>query len=167
MVAMTRTKRYWDTRKYGDIVSARYEDGAVVVRFGDESEVRVPADRLAAPHIVAPDWPSVAAGDFWIEVPTATGTVEISWLAIRLLTDPAFSAYWDERCDEVARQVGERFKELRQERGVSMEALAQLVGASIETLELLEAGRLHHDLGLEDRLLAALGYTLDDLVEPQ
>jgi hypothetical protein len=97
MTIVAPPKQRWDTGSYLSIRSVRYESGNLRIRFDDGEEVAVPIDRLDSSRFISPDWSAVTAGPLWITVPTAHGDVEISWLAIRLLTDPEFRAYWEKR----------------------------------------------------------------------
>jgi hypothetical protein len=95
MTVAAPRKQRWDTGAYLTIRSARYRDGNLVIRFADGEDVVVPVDWFAARRLVEPDWTAVDVGPLWITVPTADGDVEISWLAIRLLTDAGFRAHWE------------------------------------------------------------------------
>jgi hypothetical protein len=100
MTIEVQTKQRWAIGSYLTIRSARHENGVLRVSFADGEEVAVPIHLLASPPLVAPDWSSVSTGPLWITVPTANGDVEISWLAIRLLTDPEFRSYWEDRSQD-------------------------------------------------------------------
>lgn len=167
VVATHPALQRWDTREYGDVAEAHYDRGDLVVRFEDGDRVRVPVERLSAPHITEPDWAAVSAGEFWVNVPTPTGTVEISWLSIRLMTDADFSAEWDRRCAEIARDVGNRLRELREARGITEDELARRVSIPAETLRSVEAGDGPNSLDLEGRILAAMDCSFADLRETE
>jgi hypothetical protein len=99
MTAVAPPKQRWDTGEYLSIRSASFDNGTLRIVFADGDNVDVPVSSLSSKRFVAPDWSAVTAGPLWITVPTADGEIEISWLAIRLLTDPEFRTYWDERSE--------------------------------------------------------------------
>jgi hypothetical protein len=102
MTAVAPPRQRWNTGLYLRIQSTRYESGILQIRFADGEEVAVPVDHLDSIQLVSPDWSAVTSGPLWITVPTAHGDIEISWLTIRLLTDPEFRAYWEVRSQDDA-----------------------------------------------------------------
>ena len=102
MTVAAPRKQRWDTGAYLTIRSTHYENGTLRVRFADGEDVSIPVDRLASSRLVGPDWKAVTSGELWIDVPTANGNVEISWLALRLLTDQEFRVYWEQLSQEDA-----------------------------------------------------------------
>ncbi len=100
MTAVAPPRQRWDTGEYLSIRSASFDNGLLQIAFADGDNVVLPVSSLSSKRLLASNWSAVTAGPLWITVLTADGDVEISWLAIRLLTDPEFSAYWDERSQE-------------------------------------------------------------------
>lgn len=98
-------------------------------------------------------------------MPTVNGVVGIPWDSIRALTDPEFAAHWTELSSRVARDVGERVRSRREERRLGVPGVARLACVPIETLSAVELGQHPIDLGLLDRILAALGCTSADLTD--
>jgi DNA-binding XRE family transcriptional regulator len=97
-------------------------------------------------------------------VPTLDGLVEISWSAIRALTDRDYAAHLAAAAQEQARLVGLRIKALREQRGLTSKELASRAGISPQSLSRIENG--HHDVVYTtlQRILAAMGASLKDLV---
>jgi len=81
-----------------------------------------------------------------------------------VLTDGEYAAYLAAAADEQARQVGLRIRALRTSRGLSSKELAERAGIAPQSLSRIEHGR--HDVVLTtlQRILAAMGYALKDLV---
>jgi len=63
------------------------------------------------------------------------------------------------------RQMGQRIKRLREERGLSQAALAAKAKITREYVNKLEAGRYDPTLGVVQRLAKALGVSLAELVK--
>ena len=99
MTATATPKQRWNTGAHLSIRSASYDCGLLKIRFADGDDVAIPVARFALGRLVSAEWPRVTAGPLWITVPTAKGDVEISWLAIGLLTDPEFNAFWGNRSE--------------------------------------------------------------------
>src|SRR5687768_9208481 len=111
MNSVTGVTHPWDTRPYQSIASAAYDRGRLRVCFADGACVEGPAADVV--HDGAePDWEKLTTTDMEITVPTAGENLEISWLAVRLRTDPAFSAHWDELVAAEDRRIGERLARL-------------------------------------------------------
>jgi hypothetical protein len=167
MTTPTRIVRPWDTKPYQRFATVRYNDGYLDASFEDGARVRVAAERLLRPG-ESPDWQRLAFTPHEITVPTDRDPIEISWLSIRLLTDPAFEAHWRAMAAQHDRLVGARITELRESRGVSTHELARRAGVPADHLQAVEEGRVRADLDILERMLAPLGYSLDDLtVEPE
>ena len=83
----------WDTSRYMRIVEAWCEGGDLLVAFEDGARVRVGIERLVPSGKRGLDWGSLRVDPYELVVPAADGDHEISWLAIRRLTDPAFEAH--------------------------------------------------------------------------
>lgn len=99
-----------------------------------------------------------------IVVPTADGRIEIPWSSLRALTDREYSAHLVTAAEEQARQVGRRIRELRESRNLSGKELAERAGIAPQSLSRIEHG--HHDVVFTtlQRILAAMGASLKDLV---
>jgi DNA-binding Xre family transcriptional regulator len=165
MTVPTSTLQRWDTAEYGNVASTRYRDGVLQVVFEDGSTVDIPVEDLRSERLPSPDWSAVSPGPFWITVPTAAGPTEISWVTLRLLTDPDFAAYWARQADERAHRIGERIQAMREASGLSVVELADRSGLTKATIENIEVGREQVGLQTLERICTALGRTLDDLSE--
>src|SRR5690348_8357495 len=106
----------WDTHEYARMVSAQKVGHDLLVLFEDGSWVRLDARRLLRPGEHGVAWEKMTVSPYEIVVPTDGEPMEISWLAIRALTDKEFNAYLTARAGESARRVGERLRALRQAR---------------------------------------------------
>jgi DNA-binding Xre family transcriptional regulator len=154
----------WGTREYQNIVSVEPCGDQLRVRFKDGSWVVVDAARLLPADTRRADWSALTFTPFEITVPTAAGDIEISWSTIRALTDKAYSAYLTAAAEEQAKKVGERLRALRERRGLTSKEVAQRAGITPQSLSRIEHG--HHDVVYTtlQRILAAMGCSLKDLV---
>ena len=163
MTNPTRLVQPWDTRPYQRFASVRYSDGQLDACFEDGACVGVAAQRLLRPGERTPDWDRLAFTPHEIVVPSDGDPIEISWLSIRLLTDPAFEAHWEAMAAEEDRFIGDRIATWRCEQGLSIEELARRAELPPETVASVEAGRTRAGFSLPERILTPLGVTLDDL----
>lgn len=92
--AATTANRPWDTVAYQRIVSSRFANGIVAVRFKNGDDARVAPDALVPEPSRRPDWANLRHEEYHLVVPAPGGEIEIPWDVIRLHTDPAFDAYW-------------------------------------------------------------------------
>src|SRR3546814_10450522 len=68
---------------------------------------------------------------------------------------------------EELRQVGARLRDVRRERGLTLDELASRSGMSMSTLSRLESGKRQASLELLLPLTRQLGIRIDDLVQPE
>jgi DNA-binding Xre family transcriptional regulator len=165
MSATTSTLQRWDRIEYGNVVSTRFGDGILEVAFEDGAKISIPVEELQDERLSFPNWSAVSPGPFWITVPTETGSTEISWVTLRLLTDPEFEAFWTREAEERARRIGDRIRAMRQSQHWSLNDLALQTGLSMHAIEKIETGQEHVGLHLLERICIALGRTLADLSE--
>jgi DNA-binding Xre family transcriptional regulator len=158
----TATK--WGTRDYQNMVSVEPCDNQLRVLFRDGARVAVDADRLLPAGTCGVEWSALRFTPFEITVPTATGEIEIPWSTIRALTDREYSAHLAAAAEEQAKQVGQRLRELRKLRRLTSKEVAERAGITPQSLSRIEHG--HHDVVFTtlQRILAAMGYSLRDLV---
>ena len=171
-VAHPETPQAWDRPDYRRIVSAHVDRGTLYVLFADGSYTSIEAARLMRPQDKGIRWRDAQANPRQVTVPTDGEPLEISWLTLRALTDPAFDAYLVRRGEEEARRVGERLRALRTARKLDGKAVAERAGITPQSLSRIERG--HHEIVFSTlrKVLAALGCTLADLsanaeIEPQ
>jgi len=157
----------WNTREYPRIVSASYRSGALVVGFADGATVEVPAEAFRERRGTR-DWDRVSHTEYEIVVPReADEDDEIPWDVIRSLTDPAFAAHLEAMAEESARWVGQRIRELREGRGLTVEALASRSGLDPALLARIERGDHDGDLGELQRVVESMGHGMKDLYKPE
>lgn len=161
---VSKTKDRWDELAYQRMTSATYANGGITVCFEDGQCVSIEAQRLLPACAHEADWTTLEHGEYEIRVQTADGTCEIPWDTIRVLTDKGFSAHRAAAAAEEARLVGRRIRELREHRHLSSKELAERAGITAQSLSRIELGR--HDVVLTtlERILAAMGWSLRDLV---
>ncbi len=168
---------YWDDDAYVRIADARYDPGhdELTVRFADGESVSLAAWRLLRSTTRAPDWANLGVVDgYHITVPVAAGSgdlgtdeTDIPGTTIRSISDPAFAAHMARQAEESARHVGGRLKALRQARGLTAQQVAERVDMAQQNVSRIEQGRHSVSYKTLEKLLAAMGYTLDDLLPVQ
>lgn len=159
----------WDTGDYLRIRAASYDPQhqQVKVQFFDGDIVAVPTKHLTDHRDRDIEWQCLDVEDsMHVHVPTGGDPVEIPGFAIRSLTDAAFAAHLARRAEESARRVGERLRALRKARGLTAKEVAERAGVAPLTITRIELGQ--HDVVFTtlEKILAAMGCTLRELVEP-
>jgi transcriptional regulator with XRE-family HTH domain len=156
--------RRWDVPAYRRISSATPRGDTLVVLFEDGSWVEVDRAQIIRPEARGVRWGEATATPYEIVVPTAGDPIEIPWSTIRAVTDREYSAYLAETSDEEAQQIGLRIRELRERRGLGSKELAERAGITPQSLSRIEHGK--HDIVFTTlrRILAAMDYSLADLV---
>ncbi len=156
--------RRWDAPAYRHISSATPRGDTLVVLFEDGSWVEVDRAQIIRPEARGVRWGEATATPYEIVVPTAGDPIEIPWSTIRAVTDKEYSAHLAEASDEEARQIGLRIRELRERRGFGSKELAERAGITPQSLSRIEHGK--HDIVFTTlrRILAAMDYSLADLV---
>lgn len=154
----------WDTTDYQRMVAITPEKKALHVDFADGTSADVKYTSLPQSRD-NPDWAHAHLNPFEISVPTSSGEVEIPWSTFRVLTDPEYSAHLARAAQDKAREIGTRIRQLRQTRGLSGKELASRAGITAQSLSRIENG--HHDVVYRTlrRILAAMDYSLRDLIE--
>jgi len=156
----------WNTGDYQRIVGVERHGDELGVHFGDGSEARVDARCLLPPRTREIDWEAMTFDPYEIVVSTAEEQIEIPWSAIRALTDRDYATHLAEAAKEQARQIGRRIRELRKQRGLTSKEVAERARITPQSLSRIENG--HHDVVYTtlQQILAAMGASLKDLVEP-
>lgn len=167
MNAAASTENPWDSTAYMRVVSARYDDGELVVDFADGTRSRVAVARMTRVEARRPNWSALGIGEYDVTVPTAEGDFEISSFAIRSLSDPAFRAHLDAVEAESARWTGQRIRELRRGRGLSIDALAAAARVAPSLVSSIERGTHDGNLVELERVVAAMGYDMRELFRPE
>jgi DNA-binding XRE family transcriptional regulator len=157
------TSKRWENLDYERVVGVRYESRELVVHFADGTEARLDVDLLKAYGVRDDEWAGAGADEYHVSVPTEAEGAEIPWDVLRYMTDPEFRDYWDEVMTQAGRSVGARFRELREERNLSITDLANRARIDAELLGQLEAGEADADPKLEEHVLAVMGCSIDDL----
>lgn len=163
MSAATRVRQRWDTRGYRWIVAAEIVEGNLRVDFEDGERVEVALARLLPRNASVSGPGELTFTSHDISIPSSNGMIDVSWVSIRLMSDPAFDAHWAAMAAEEARIIGGLIVRFRRERGVSRAELASRADVSAERLAEIEAGRTRASFATLERVLAPLGRTLDDL----
>jgi hypothetical protein len=135
------------------------------VLFEDQDEASVEVARLLPSRTDAPQWDAMTFDTYEITVPTENGPVEIPSFAIRAHTDAELDAYLAVEAAKQRRRIGLHVQHLRQRHGMSAAELATRAGVTPTVLDRIEGGEHEVVFPLLERILAAMGHTLDDLIE--
>jgi DNA-binding XRE family transcriptional regulator len=163
---MNAKNPHWDDLAYHRMSDVRIEDNTLTVAFEDGDQVSLPAERLVALDAGLPVWDALTWDPYEIQVPTSRGTVEVTWSTVRLLTDRDYATFMAAEARDYAFRMGARIRALRKSRGLSSKELAQRAGIAPNSLSRIELGRYDVTLGTLGSLLAAMGYSYADLVDP-
>lgn len=163
MSVANRRRERWDTRPYRWIASAELDGPNLCVGFENGDRVRVDVARLLPQGADVSRASDLTFTEHDVSIPSSEGAIDVSWVSIRLLTDPAFDAHWAAMAAEEARIIGERIAGFRRERGLSRAALARRADLSVERLSKIEDGSARASFATLERVLAPLGLGLDDL----
>lgn len=151
------------TIEFERIVSVYYAGGELSITFADGQHETIPVERLADYGVRPEEWSSVEAEEFHVRVATAHGSVEIPWDALRYASSETFRHEWDDVMRHASKNAGQRFRTLREQRGVTIAQLAERVGTDVHSILDLESGSLSSNIDLERRILASLGCNRSDL----
>ena len=163
MSVAARDRQRWDTRGYRWIASAEVVGPNLRVGFEDGKRVDVDLARLLPPNasVSMPGELTFTSHD--VSIASLEGVIDVSWLSIRLATDPEFGAHWRVMAAQEAQIIGELVAGFRRDRGLSRAELATRADVSEERLAEIEDGRARAGFATLERVLAPLGRTLDDL----
>jgi DNA-binding XRE family transcriptional regulator len=163
---MVGDEHYWDEDSYLRIEHARYDAGAqaLEVTFRDGDVVQVSAWRLLRPDQRDPQWESLSVVDnYWVHVPAVPLDVDLPGATIRSITDPIFAAHLARKAEESAQRVGTRLQALRKARGFTTQQVAERVGMPQQSISRIEQGRHAVSFPTLEKILVAMGCSLDDL----
>jgi len=161
------TKQKWNTQNYQRIISAEIKGERLVVNFADETFADLPYQQLMISDTQTTFPETVEFSDYEVSVSTPSGVIEIPWSTIRLLSDSDFASHWANQAEQQAKQVGLQLRELRRRRNLSSKDVAERAGITPQSLSRIERG--HHNVVFTtlQRILSAMGCTLQDLVDAQ
>ncbi|MGD9892026.1 MAG: helix-turn-helix domain-containing protein [Dehalococcoidia bacterium] len=163
---MNAKNPHWDNLAYHRMSNVRIDNDTLVVVFEDGDRVTVPAGRLMPFDAGVPAWDALTWDPYEIQVPTSHGTVAVAWSTVRLLTDRDYATFVAAEARDYAVRMGARIRALRKARGLSSKELAQRAGIAPNSLSRIELGRYDVTLTALGSLVAAMGYSYADLVDP-
>jgi|GEM_PF-1539600 len=155
----------WVAPGYGDIAAVSKVGGDLEVTFDNGDLIRIAPSVLG---VVGPfeldTQPSLDGAS--VRIVTSSGVRDISWLQLRVATDPAFARQMREEDANEARRVAHRLKALREDRGLSQRDVAALTGMSSPQLSKIESGTFDLRISTVQALLRAIGASLSDISGP-
>lgn len=155
----------WYTNEYACIESTRFDEetSILTVKFADGGIARLNPTSLVPANLDDVDWWRVGSNEHEIIVPHASGWFEIPWDVIRVRTDPEFDAHLTRMDRKIAREVGTRFRGLREARGLTIEAVARSAKVIPGLIRDVEAGKAPVGFDVTP-LLRAIGCVRQDLL---
>jgi transcriptional regulator with XRE-family HTH domain len=150
---------------YGDIHAAQNVGDDLEVTFENGDVIRISPSTLG----VSGTFEVVEAGDLGsagVRLTTSAGVRDISWLQLRVATDPGFARQMREEDTNEARRVAHRLKALREDRGLSQRDVAALADMTSPQLSKIESGAFDLRVSTVQALLRAMGATLADISLP-
>jgi DNA-binding XRE family transcriptional regulator len=156
-----------------DAVEYQPEERLVRVRFGNGDVGEVAAAVLWRDRPGKPDWPKVRIDPDTcgaLQVPTLPGhptregeLAELPGDVIRAAADVDYRAHVARRAATWARRVGREVARLREERGWTQREAGKAAGVEEWRIAGVESGRIETSLAVIERILKALGSSLQDL----
>ena len=158
------TNEKWNELGYQRIVAVERQQDRLRVTFADHDTVVLFLKQIM-PWDRGQNKADVTFTDYAVSISTPEDTFDVPWSTFRLMSDRRFAAHWAEEAEKQAKQVGARLKELRKKRNLSGKEVAERAGISPQSLSRIEQG--HHNVVFTtlQKILAAMGYTLQDLTE--
>lgn len=156
----------WEQPGYSDITVARVLDDDLDVVFANGDHARVPLSSLEfgmrtnVPSTIIDDGLAIRLGE-------GADAIEISWVRLRSVLDPAYAQHLAELDTEESRRLGRRLRALREDRGLSLDRLAKKVGMSVGHLSNVERGDYPISLTKLRTLLRAMDARLADIARPK
>lgn len=168
-MTVAETER-WFTNDYLRIVSVHYDPHStrLTFEFGDGDHAVVQPSQLVRRDPDALDWEHMTVEDHsFLHVPTLPKAkreaADIPGFDVRAITDAAFAAHLARSAGASARRVGERVRALRTSRGLTAKEVASRAGIAPLTMTRLEHGQHDVSFTLLQKVLAAMGYSLEDI----
>jgi len=155
----------WLAPGYADITHATRIGNDLEVTFGNGDLVRIDPSLLgvAGAFEIGTDPDVDGAG---LRINTSLGVRDISWVQLRVATDPAFARQMREEDTNEARRIAHRLKALREDRGLSQRDVAALAGMTSPQLSKIESGSFDLRVSTVQALLRAMGATLSEISGP-
>lgn len=160
----------WNNLSYQTITSASIKGDILHVEFANNDSVTVELSQILSPEDILSTEEnedsqiSFSSSEVIFGDPEF-GELTVPWDKIRVLTDVEFSKAMARKAEEQAGKIGMKIKRLRERQGIKSIELAERSGISPQTISRIEKG--HQDVSFITlrKLLAAMGYTLQDLAD--
>ena len=164
----TRSSRpAWEQIDYQRIIDGDVTDGRLRVVFADGETIEAEPRELLGDAADRLDWTRVTHAPEYVSVPLlgSDECIEVPWIRIRSLHDDAFATHLAAAAERQAEFVGQRLRQLREDRGLAAKVVAQRAGITPQSLSRIEHG--HHDVVYTTlrRILSALNAELADLAD--
>lgn len=155
----------WLAPGYGDITQVAKVGDDLEVTFANGDLVRIDPSILgvAGGFELGADVDLDGTG---VRIATPSGVRDISWMQLRIATDPAFARQMRDEDANEARRIAHRLKALREDRGLSQRDVATLAGMTPPQLSKIESGSFDLRVSTVQALLRAMDATLGEISRP-
>jgi DNA-binding protein HU-beta len=156
----------WDSAQYQRIADVSLNDDILEVSFANGDSVSVSLPELISVTSLAGVEVIPREHDIVVRSPKEDDRF-ISWLSLRVLTDPEFASHLDSVERDEANRIGLTLRHLREARGLSSKEVAERAGISAQSMSRIELGR--HDVVFSTlrKILSAMNYELRDLADAE
>ncbi len=155
----------WENISFQKIKQASVDGGFMQVLFENGDDIKIKKDSFY-PQRQDLDWDEIYFNSFEVVIPTfEDDEVYIPWDKIRVISDVEFSNFMASKAEEQAISVGRKLKALRTSRGIMSKELAERSGLTPQTITRIEKGKQDVNFKTLQKILAAMGYTLNDLAQ--
>lgn len=156
-------KKKWDNTTYQTIKDAQLKEDLLTITFQNNDTVSVPLSSLLPKQ----EFKVLHIDLHHVEIKcTLPKTITIPWDKIRCVTDPAFAKEMIRKAEQQSKLIGKRLKELREARNIKSLDLAKLTDLAPQTISRIEQGHQDTTFSSLSKILAAMGCSLKDLIEP-
>jgi transcriptional regulator with XRE-family HTH domain/Zn-dependent peptidase ImmA (M78 family) len=157
----------WDYPEYQKIINVEIKNDQLLVEFANGDKIKTNLSSIISVDASNILFDKLHFNSYEIIVPTAEGNIDIPWDMIRALTDRDYSKFLADEAEEQANAVGVKIKRLREKRHYKSNELAELAGLTPQTISRIEKGHTDVSFVTLKRILGAMGYSLQDLVDQE
>jgi transcriptional regulator with XRE-family HTH domain/Zn-dependent peptidase ImmA (M78 family) len=152
----------WTAPGYGDVSDASKVGEDLEVTFGNGDLIRIAPSLLGIKGSFELDL-QPGPDNASVRILAGTEVRDVSWVQLRVATDPAFARHMREEDANEARRIAHRLKALREDRGLSQRDVAALAGMTSPQLSKIESGTFDLRISTVQALLRAMGANLSDI----
>jgi len=155
----------WDTPKYQRLRTVEIVSDQIRIGFKNGDIVSIAKEALVPSGFSLLSWGSISFNAYEFIIPAFPYDIIIPWDAIRVLTDIEFSKHMAAKAAEEAKGIGRKVRSLRKGKKLKSKELAERTGLTAQTITRIEKGHTDIHFVTLKKILAAMGYSLRDLVD--